>query len=183
MGLAYQKEFVSTSTLVRWARERGWSNKEIGKFLGSPGNGGIWNIYKGHTDGSRIDRRRLNHKNLSRCYTCNKVKPISEFGISTHKTVNSYCYKCASLRTNINKAKHRNFAAPDLSYEDSNEFWLKNKQCEMCGSAEKLCLDHNHTTGKIRGCLCDRCNRGLGVFNDNSDLLQKAVQYLERTEQ
>lgn len=41
-------------------------------------------------------------------------------------------------------------------------------------------VDHCHTTGKIRGLLCDRCNRGMGYFKDNSCILREAAYYLEK---
>ena len=43
---------------------------------------------------------------------------------------------------------------------------------------DKLEIDHNHITGKIRGLLCGLCNKGLGLFRDNSGLLERAMNYL-----
>lgn len=58
-------------------------------------------------------------------------------------------------------------------------------RCAVCGTLEpggrhkKFSLDHDHETGKIRGLLCDKCNRGLGYFNDNIEVLKRAIKYLE----
>jgi hypothetical protein len=41
--------------------------------------------------------------------------------------------------------------------------------------------DHNHATGKFRGALHGTCNLGLGCFDDNPELMEKAVAYLRRT--
>lgn len=60
-----------------------------------------------------------------------------------------------------------------------NQNWL----CAICGAdrnkdGTRLCVDHNHETGKIRGLLCHGCNTSLGKFKDSVELLQKAIDYL-----
>jgi len=52
--------------------------------------------------------------------------------------------------------------------------------CEKsCPSGRRLAVDHEHSTGTIRGLLCINCNKGLGNFKDNIELLEAAIQYLK----
>lgn len=52
-------------------------------------------------------------------------------------------------------------------------------QCYLCNTARKLVVDHNHLNGKVRHLLCDLCNRGLGYFKDNPEVLRSAATYVE----
>jgi len=53
-------------------------------------------------------------------------------------------------------------------------------ECIICGaSGVMLAVDHNHTTGRVRGALCTNCNLGLGHFKDNPELLRLAALFLE----
>jgi hypothetical protein len=65
----------------------------------------------------------------------------------------------------------------------------QNNRCAICGNKEsainintnkiqKLAVDHCHTTGKVRGLLCQDCNRGIGKFHDDVSRLKKAIEYL-----
>ena len=53
--------------------------------------------------------------------------------------------------------------------------------CAICGEADpsKLCVDHDHNTGEIRGVLCRKHNLGIGQFNDSIEELEKAIAYLK----
>lgn len=57
--------------------------------------------------------------------------------------------------------------------------------CAICGRHKsnfnrKLSVDHDHTTGAIRGLLCMNCNHGLGKFYDSTDNLNSATLYLQK---
>ena len=77
-----------------------------------------------------------------------------------------------------------------IRVEDYNRILdAQNGVCAICKGNEKsiahtsnkirnLTVDHCHATGKVRGILCSRCNRGLGFFQDNLENLKSAIQYL-----
>ena len=53
--------------------------------------------------------------------------------------------------------------------------------CAICGNCSvQLYVDHDHATGKPRGLLCNKCNAGLGMFNDSQAVFVKAGEYLAR---
>jgi|SRR5882672_4684864 len=67
----------------------------------------------------------------------------------------------------------------NLTLEEYNGLFQKfDFKCGICAGTEKLCVDHDHVTNKIRGILCGECNFGLGKFKDNVELLKQAVRYL-----
>ena len=50
--------------------------------------------------------------------------------------------------------------------------------CAICLNAAKLVVDHNHTTGRVRGLLCPECNQAIGLLRENRASLQNAITYL-----
>lgn len=57
----------------------------------------------------------------------------------------------------------------------------QNGLCAICGNpciTGILSIDHNHDTGLVRGLLCRKCNIGIGMLNDDVELLEKAIKYL-----
>jgi len=51
--------------------------------------------------------------------------------------------------------------------------------CERHQRYRRLSIDHSHKTGKVRGLLCNFCNRSLGRYGDSPIRLRKAAAYLE----
>lgn len=50
--------------------------------------------------------------------------------------------------------------------------------CAICKEIKPLCVDHSHTSGKCRGLLCHKCNKAIGLLNDNPYIMQSAREYL-----
>lgn len=73
-----------------------------------------------------------------------------------------------------------------LTVEDYDVMLEKqNKSCAICKktcvTGKALAIDHNHLTNKVRGLLCNKCNQGIGFFNDDVSLLSQAISYLNES--
>jgi hypothetical protein len=123
--------------------------------------------------------------NLKKCSKCNNIKDLKEFNNDkqtiTGKT--SYCKKCIKnkyspleLKNNSLKTKYK------IDINEYNKLLIQqNNKCIICSKEVKnLVVDHCHSTLKVRGLLCNNCNTGLGMFEDNINNLQKAIEYLNR---
>lgn len=58
-------------------------------------------------------------------------------------------------------------------------------KCAICRQPPKefnLHVDHCHSTGRVRGLLCKRCNQHIGAFEDSPALLRRAAEYLDNSQ-
>jgi hypothetical protein len=91
----------------------------------------------------------------------------------------------ASKKAAIERARdmrlRREFGITLAQYNAVLEF--QGGKCAICNRPvrefkTRLAVDHSHTSGLLRGLLCWRCNKALGVFRDDLNRLRAAVEYL-----
>lgn len=112
---------------------------------------------------------------------------------------NSYCAPCKRAYDQAYRAKNRErlstqrkenrlLAAYGITLgEYENMVQAQGGICALCNEEPRpngrlgpaLVIDHDHETGQVRGLLCHHCNVALGHLRDDSDLLRKAIKYLE----
>ena len=55
--------------------------------------------------------------------------------------------------------------------------------CAICGKPDVDNVDHDHTTGQVRGILCLNCNIAIGQLEDDEDRLARRTAYLARDDE
>lgn len=92
-----------------------------------------------------------------------------------------YCsHRCQSRRVSPNERRARTYKV-DVEVINSM-LEAANGVCDICNETlTRTYIDHCHTTGRIRGVLCPRCNTGLGMFKDSADYMHKAINYLRKS--
>ncbi len=123
---------------------------------------------------------------MKTCKKCGITKPLTDY-YTIKKSGNQHgsCKECfkkkAKVQRNPERAKELELMRRySLTLED---YYKMNQNCNICGSREEgrgfsMNVDHCHSTGKIRGLLCNSCNRGLGLLGE--DNLRKAILYLNQ---
>lgn len=130
------------------------------------------------------------------CVKCLETKPVEAFNrhAKSKDGRQAWCRECFAAHRRLEKMrdtdKYRaihllsNFGiTPD---EYNAMYQAQDGVCAICQQPETtagktfLAVDHDHKTGVIRGLLCGNCNKGLGYLRDDSALLARAINYLDR---
>ena len=133
-------------------------------------------------------------ENVKKCCHCQLIKPISEFGFRTRKWgsvekpreaqhLHSACRRCRNVHYSSHMIKKRYGI-------DRDEYWAilkaQNGVCALCEkpcmTGKNLAIDHDHTTGKVRGLLCMQCNRAVGLLKDSAEAALRLFSYLKKAQ-
>lgn len=120
------------------------------------------------------------------CNVCHKLLDTEEFSINQTGKDNRIVRRpsCRTCREVIDGV-----AVPGVErrrWERTKPYLVRFK-CPICqkvtipGLTSRVVLDHDHTTGKVRGWICDSCNTGTGRFKDRIEILEGAIKYLVET--
>jgi hypothetical protein len=134
------------------------------------------------------------------CTKCKTTKELNEFYTDARRKqgVTSWCRECWREYERLRRERlgfrgRKNRKLKHMYGISIQEYTAMLKQqdgvCAICGKKEttinaknskvqKLCVDHDHITGKVRGLLCTACNKALGLLNDDPSKVIKAHEYL-----
>lgn len=147
-----------------------------------------------------VDRIAALEATEKNCACCKRVLPVACFGArpsriddpasGTRSLYRSHCKDCSNEKRAAHQLKTV-LGAFGLSVADHEAMLTRQGGgCAICGSAEPginnkgekarrvFCIDHCHKTGRVRGLLCNRCNLGIGNFDDDVSRLEAAANYL-----
>lgn len=132
------------------------------------------------------------------CLRCRTEKPVSEYyevrkdGNGGRKVCKT-CLRAANAEWRKENQMHRKeklkrgrlMRGFGMTLERFNEMLVEQgHKCSICGSnfpdGAKINVDHDHNTGVVRELLCNKCNLGLGCFDDDVSLFYRATLYIDR---
>jgi hypothetical protein len=138
-----------------------------------------------------------------RGYLCLKCGKSGEPPVEFHPSYHNRCKRClADAQRAYRKTRPKTYwRDKDKKYAVKKRYGLSLDQlhgmvaaqggkCAICGVDPRtlmlshhchrhLHIDHDHATGRVRGLVCNGCNRALGFLNDQPDVARKAAEYLE----
>lgn len=130
------------------------------------------------------------------CTKCLTQKEDDEF--YKHKRyvdgIKSWCKKCESSARSIRRISNPEaFRRIELkrlygiTIEQYNKMFSEQGGCcAICNRHQAelnkiLFVDHDHKSNEVRGLLCQQCNHALGLFRDSQEIINSAINYLNKS--
>lgn len=102
----------------------------------------------------------------------------SEAGYSRHRRRGEApCSSCVAAHTEARRDRRYGLKAGEYDAMLARQ----GGRCYICGAtpSRPLVVDHDHRTGAVRALLCHHCNVTLGHALESTEILRRAVLYLE----
>jgi hypothetical protein len=125
-----------------------------------------------------------------RCPDCGEMKSLDDFPRNRRckDGRHAYCKRCHNAR---GKETRQRLYGGSRHYHLARRYGIgaveaqrlidqQGGVCAICESRSPDHVDHDHVTGVVRGMLCLPCNTGLGHFNDDVQIMSRAIDYLNR---
>lgn len=162
----------------------------------------VYDARWGAIEERELKKPRAEKITTKKCFSCKTIKDKSEFDISELGFLNRICKNCPTAPTAykirnrkrnrpVGHAREQSLKKYGITLAQYDQMIVdQNNCCKICDkefiktSSEHrnpINVDHCHNTGKVRGLLCSKCNTALGNFNDNEDILLKAIEYLKNS--
>ena len=125
-------------------------------------------------------QREWREKNPEKARAWSKRNPSKRKAINDkYKEINREAIRVSDRRYQLERVY-------GMTLEEYDDLLIRQDgSCAGCEATEyndrsyHLAVDHNHETGEMRGLLCLRCNRILGLANDDPVMLRRLAEYLE----
>jgi hypothetical protein len=146
----------------------------------------------------------------AKCTRCKETKPAAKFNREKRKKngLQSWCRECMKFnnrryyakdpggcvsrsrqwqRDNPEKVKQMRersrFARYGITQDDFAQIVERQGGvCAICQNGDReLVIDHCHDTGEVRGALCNKCNKGIGLLGDDPEAMIRAASYLRES--
>ena len=133
---------------------------------------------------------------MKTCSKCHVQMDLSQFYKSKRAKDGyiSWCRGCNNKHRKLNYSFHKKRneklkANYGLTLEEFDQILIsQNNKCAICksdnpGGRGTFHVDHNHTTGQVRGLLCHWCNFMIGQCKEDPEILRSGIDYLKKWSQ
>lgn len=124
---------------------------------------------------------------VPRCADCGATKDAAEFPRNRRQPSGRHCY-CKTCHNARNRRflkkvggtrKYHLKERYGITLEEFDEMVARQGGlCAICREAPATDVDHDHTSGRARGILCEPCNGTIGLFHDDPAIIRRAIAYL-----
>lgn len=127
---------------------------------------------------------------MKTCTKCGETKPATVEFFHRHRDgLTGQCKRCKNRAKYDERRKDPNYhrkRAERKSWGRAGVYeelvYQQGERCAVCGTSDnggvRLCVDHSHDTGVVRGLLCRACNLAIGWLKDDPELLLAAHDYV-----